>query len=74
MKSDEATVTLYAMHTAEGLAKACRNHADNSWQPCAVGWYFACPLTHLGNGRCGNIEAKDWEGVMVEGDHDGRAD
>jgi len=64
MKSDEVTVTLYACHTAEGLARACRDHADNGWLPCTVGWYLGCPLVHLGDGRCGKVEAKDWEAVM----------
>ena len=66
MKSDAVTVTLYAIHTAKGLAKACRGHADSGCQPCPVGWYFACPLVHLGDGRCGKIKAEDWEAVMQE--------
>ena len=66
MKSDEVTVTLYACHTAEGFAKACRDHAEGGlWPaPCPVGWLFACPFSILGNGRCGKIEAEDWESVM----------
>ena len=70
MKSDEATVTLYACHTAEGLAKACRDHAGNGWLPCTVGWYLGCPLIRLGDGRCAKVEAKDWEAVMNQGEHD----
>ena len=66
MKSDKVTVTLYACHTAEGLAQACRDHANVWSMRCPVGWYFACPLAHLGDGRCGKVEAKDWEAVMVE--------
>ena len=66
MKSDKVTVTLYACHTAEGLAQACRDHANVWSMRCPVGWYFACPLAHLGDGRCAKIEAKDWEAVMVE--------
>lgn len=66
MKSDTVTVTLYAIHTSEGLAKACRDFADYGWPRCPVGWYFACPLMHLGDGRCGKIEARDWEAVMQE--------
>ena len=74
MQDDEATVTLYAMHTAEGFAEACRDHAeDGPWPaPCPVGWLFACPLTHLGDGRCAKVEAKDWEAVMVEVGDDSR--
>ena len=64
MKDDEATVTLFACHTAEGLAMACRAHAK-SWQmPCPVGLYFQCLFSILGDGRCGKIEAEDWESVM----------
>ena len=66
MKSDKVTVTLYASHTAEGLAQACRDFADYGWPRCPVGWYFACPLVHLGDGRCGKIKAEDWEAVMQE--------
>jgi hypothetical protein len=66
MKSDTVTVSLFAMHTAEGLAQACHAHAENVFHSCPVGWYFACPLVRLGNGRCGKITAKDWESVMVE--------
>ena len=44
MKSDTVTITLFVCHTAEGLAKACRDHAENVFRPCAVGWFFACPL------------------------------
>lgn len=67
MKSDVATVTLYAAHTAEGLAKACHDHAENVFRPCAVGWFFACPLRCPGDRPwCAKVEAKDWEAVMVE--------
>ena len=66
MKCDAVTVTLNAIHTAEGLAIACRGHADSGCQPCPVGWYFACPLLHLGDGRCAKITAEDWETVMQE--------
>lgn len=67
MKSDKATVTLYAAHTAEGLAKACHDHAENVFHPCAVGWFFACPLRCPGDRLwCAKVEAKDWEAVMVE--------
>lgn len=66
MKSDTATVTLYACHTAEGLAIACRAHAENVFQSCPVGWYFACPLLRDGSRRCAKITAKDWEAVMIE--------
>lgn len=74
MKSDEATVTLYVAHTAEGLAKVCRDHGDTRWYPCTVGLFLHCPLTHLGDGRCSKVKAKDWEAVMTEGGRDGRAD
>lgn len=74
MKSDEVTVTLYATHTAEGLVKACRDYAENGWPRCPAGWFFACPLIHLGDGRCAKITAEDWEAVMVEVAVDGRAD
>ena len=71
MRSDEATVTLYVCHTAEGLAKACRDHAENVFRPCAVGWYFACPLGRLGDRQwCGKVEAKDWEAAMTFGEED----
>ena len=63
MKIDEATVTLFVCHTSEGLARACREHAVNWRQPCPVGWYFVCPLVHLGDGRCVKIRAEDWEAV-----------
>ena len=66
MKCDAVTVTLNAIHTAEGLAIACRGHADSGCQPCPVGWYFACPLLHLGDGRCAKVTAEDWENVMQE--------
>lgn len=66
MKSDTVTITLYVAHTSEGLAKACRDHAENIFYPCPVGWYFACPLYKLGDGRCGKIKAEDWEAVTVE--------
>lgn len=66
MKSDTVTVTLYALHTAEGLAKACRDFADYGWPRCPVGNYFACPLIHLGDGRCAKITADDWEAIMRE--------
>ena len=66
MKSDTVTIKLFVCHTAEGLAKACRDHAGNCFQPCTVGWYFACPLAHLGDGRCAKIKAEDWEAVTVE--------
>ena len=70
MKSDTVTIKLFVCHTSEGLAKACRDHADNCFQPCPVGWYFACPLYKLGDGRCGKVEAKDWEAVMTFGEDD----
>ena len=63
MKSDSVTIKLFVCHTSEGLAKACRDHADNCFQPCPVGWYFACPLYKLGDGRCRKITAEDWEAV-----------
>ena len=66
MKSDKITVTLYACHTAEGLAKACHENAEHWWGRCPVGMHFQCPLAHLGDWRCGKIKAKDWESVMVE--------
>jgi len=66
MKSDLATIKLFGCHTSEGLAKACREHADNVLYPCPVGWYFACPLVHLGDKRCGKVEAKDWEALPQE--------
>lgn len=66
MKSDTVTITLYVAHTSDGLAKACRDHAENIFYPCPVGWYFACPLYKLGDGRCGKVEAEDWEAVMQE--------
>lgn len=72
MKSDEITVTLYVLHTAAGLAKACRDHAGNRWLPCTVGWYLGCPLIQLGDGRCGKVTAKDWESVMEEVQDDPR--
>ena len=31
MKSDATTVTLYACHTAEGLARACHENAEHWW-------------------------------------------
>lgn len=70
MKSDTVTITLFVCHTSEGLARACREHAVNLFYPCPVGWYFACPLYKLGDGRCGKVEAKDWEGVMQEVQND----
>ena len=70
MKSDKATVTLYAAHTAEGLAKVCRDHGGTRWYPCAVGLFFHCPLAHLGDGRCSKVKAKDWEAVMTFGEED----
>jgi len=66
MKSDAVTVTLNAIHTSKGLAKACREFADFGWPRCPVGWYFACPLLHLGDGRCAKVTAEDWENVMQE--------
>lgn len=66
MKSDEVTVTLYAAHTAEGLAGVCREHGKTHWYPCAVGLFFHCPLVNIGEGQCAKVEAKDWEAVMVE--------
>ena len=66
MKSDTVTVTLYALHTAEGLAKACRDFADYGWPRCPVGNFFACPLLRDGSKRCEDITAKDWDAVMVE--------
>ena len=66
MKSDTVTVTLYACHTAEGLAQACRDHANVWSMRCPVGWFFACPLIHLGDGRCAKITADDWEAIMQE--------
>ena len=66
MKCDAVTVTLNAIHTAEGMARACRDYAENGWPRCPVGWYFQCPLIRLGDGRCGKIKAEDWEAVMQE--------
>jgi hypothetical protein len=66
MKCDTVAVTLFAVNTAEGMARACRDYAENGWPRCPVGWYFVCPLVHLGDGRCGKVEAKDWEAVMQE--------
>lgn len=70
MKSDTVTIKLFVCHTAEGLARACRAHAENVFLSCPVGWYFACPLIHLGDGRCGKIKAEDWEAVMTFGEED----
>jgi hypothetical protein len=71
MKSDTVTITLFVCHTAEGLAQACRDHAQNVFRPCAVGWFFACPLGRLGDRQwCGKVEAKDWEAVMEEVEDD----
>ena len=71
MKSDTVTITLFVCHTAEGLAKACRDHAANVFRPCAVGWFFACPLGSLGDRQwCGKVEAKDWEAVIEEVEDD----
>jgi hypothetical protein len=66
MKSDEVTVTLFAIHTAEGMARACRDYAKNGWPRCPVGWHFQCPLVRFGDGRCAKVNAKDWEAVMQE--------
>lgn len=66
MKNNKITVTLYACRTAEGLAKACHENAEHWWGRCPVGMHFQCPLTHLGDGRCGKIKAEDWEAVMQE--------
>ena len=71
MKSDTVTITLFVCHTAEGLAQACRDHAQNVFRSCAVGWFFACPLGRLGDRQwCGKVEAKDWEAVMEEVEDD----
>ena len=66
MKSDATTVTLNAIHTSKGLAKACRDFADFGWPRCPVGNFFACPLLRDGSRRCAEITAKDWDTVMVE--------
>lgn len=73
MKSDKVTVTLYACHTAEALAKACRTHGETRWYPCTVGHYFHCPLAVRSAWQCAMVKAKDWESVMVEAD-DANAD
>ena len=66
MKSDEATVTLYALHTSERLAEACQDFAERGWPRCPVGNFFACPLLRDGSRRCADITAKDWDAAMVK--------
>ena len=44
MKSDAATVTLYACRTAEGLAKACHENAEHWWGAVSSGNAISMPV------------------------------